>query len=147
MLFDHPMFTSLKEFTAEDLYRLILTERELPVYVGELYRRNLFPWKHLLEPCLVANHVEKNTAILELMIHVEEELRLIQIAKQSLLDHLRRPRLVAEIEHLMDMLNAPHTYKEYLRPEHYRKLGEGDLIDWENHDLEEFLDCLRKIRL
>lgn len=140
------MFASLREFTAEELYGLILTEKELPVYVGELYRRNLFPWKHLLEPCLVANHVEKNTALLELMVHVEE-LRLIRLAKQTLLDHLRRPRLVAEIEHLMDMLNAPHTYREYLKPEHYRKLGEGDLIDWENQDLEEFLDCLRQIRL
>ena len=138
-LFDHSLFAPLKEFTAEELYRLILTERELPIYVGELYRRNLFPWKHLLEPCLDPRHVERGTALLELTVHVEEEIRLIRRVKQSLLDHMRRPRLVSEIERLMD---AP-DYQDYLLPEHSRKICEGtDLMEWENQDLELLLESL-----
>jgi len=161
---------TLKAMTVEELYKIVLVSldevltfshgspcREEPydkllLHLGELFRRNVAnSYVQQLFSKETEHAGDKDYYIKAYKVHVTGTLNTIKLVKQTTMKVMKAPLLSKQINDLMDEIldkngNKPSQFKDFLTPEHYRKVRMGcDISEWAIEEQEVLLVCLKKM--
>jgi hypothetical protein len=142
----------------------------LLMYLGELLRRNLWKWDaaednangmgsddllvRVFDLTIYENFSRWRNSDADLAIiktQYKQELARMKLVKQTTMTLLKAPLLSKQINDLMDEIldkngNKPSQFKDFLTPEHYRKVRMGcDISEWAIEEQEVLLVCLKKM--
>jgi hypothetical protein len=143
---------------------------KLLVYLGELLRRNLWKWDADEENANGMGSDDLLVRVFDLTIYenlsrwrnsdadlgtikaqYKQELARMRLVKKTTMSLLKAPLLSKQINDLMDEIldkngNKPSQFKDFLTPEHYRKVRMGcDISEWAIEEQEVLLECLKKM--
>jgi hypothetical protein len=146
---------------------------KLLTYLGEVLRRNLWKWDaceptlcgdgQLIYPDMLVRLFDFSKYVggerysrIDLDLRTIKkrytlELERINLVKQTTMKLLKAPLLSKQINDLMDEIldkngNKPTQFKDFLTPDHYRKVRMGcDVSEWTVEEQEVLLACLKKM--
>ena len=132
---------------------------EIKFHLGELFRRNMI--SPFVLPILSGlfdvgypngpNPHKVEGYLIQMRDFCKEQLDLIKRVKPFMMIRLKAPLLSKQINDLMDEIldkngNKPSQFKDFLTPEHYRKVRMGcDISEWPIEEQEVLLESLKKM--